>query len=116
MTNNAEKTIHAYKMRKTSATTTSKEDPDYVPTATPLNSSDNGSFHFIRRHSQSKSSGKKGSRGILRKGKKILFGSLTDRSEGMNKDWSCVTSSIDRIQLTSDRADFLQQRCINPSP
>ncbi|KAL4365150.1 hypothetical protein AHAS_Ahas07G0077300 [Arachis hypogaea] len=51
MTNDANKTIHAYKMRKTSTTTTSREDPDYVPTATPLTSSDNGSFHFIHCHS-----------------------------------------------------------------
>ncbi|QHO24263.1 uncharacterized protein DS421_12g370680 [Arachis hypogaea] len=85
-TNDVKKTIHAYKMRKTSATTTRREDPNYVPVATPLNSSDNGSFHFIRRYSRSKSSEKKGSRGISHKGKKILFGSSTDRYKGMNKD------------------------------
>ncbi|QHO27711.1 hypothetical protein HN51_024657 [Arachis hypogaea] len=115
-TNDAKRTTHAYKMRKTSTRTTSKEDPDYVPTATPLTSSDNGSFHFIRRHIRSKSSGKKGSRGILRKGKRILFDSSTDRNEGLNKDRSYVTTSTDRIMLTSDCPNFLQQRCIDPSP
>ncbi|XLS75775.1 hypothetical protein HN51_032640 [Arachis hypogaea] len=115
-TNDAKRTTHAYKMRKTSTRTTSREDPNYVPTATPLTSSDNGSFHFIRRHIRSKSSGKKGSRGILRKGKRILFDSSTDRNEGLNNDRSYVTTSTDRIMLTSDRPNFLQQRCIDPSP